>query len=187
MGQPGRFPNSLGEHGCRAHCPLNGRPMGSLGRRYDRVSNRVNLRLPKECVLQILLHRRRFVGSVANPLRNPRTGHVNGLANLLRFLLFGLTRHHWSKRRSSLWSLGHHHESSEQYRHYSYPQVGQHNTCLDSIRVDYLARVQRSLAGPTSARMIPRTAFTSREDQPDLVKIVRRVFLVASVRDAGKK
>src|SRR5206468_11532296 len=46
---------------------------------------------------------------------------------------------------------------------------------------------QRFRAGPTSARMIPRTAFTSREDQPVLVKIVRRVFLVASVRDGGWK
>ena len=33
--------------------------------------------------------------------------------------------------------------------------------------------------------MIPRTAFTSREDQPVLVKIVRSVFLVACVRDGG--
>ena len=33
--------------------------------------------------------------------------------------------------------------------------------------------------------MIPRIAFTSRDDQPVLVKMVRMVFLVASVRDGG--
>ena len=37
----------------------------------------------------------------------------------------------------------------------------------------------------TKARMIPRTAFTSRDDQPVLVKMVRIVFLVAWVREGG--
>jgi hypothetical protein len=33
----------------------------------------------------------------------------------------------------------------------------------------------------------PRTAFTSRDDQPVLVKMVRSVFFVAWVRDGGWK
>ena len=33
--------------------------------------------------------------------------------------------------------------------------------------------------------MTPRTAFTSRDDQPVLLKIVRSVFFVAWVRDGG--
>ena len=35
--------------------------------------------------------------------------------------------------------------------------------------------------------MMPRTAFTSRDDQPVLVKMVRMVFFVAWVRDGGWK
>jgi hypothetical protein len=46
---------------------------------------------------------------------------------------------------------------------------------------------QRLRAGPTSARITPRTAFTSRDDQPVFVKIVRSVFLVACVREGGWK
>jgi hypothetical protein len=45
----------------------------------------------------------------------------------------------------------------------------------------------RCRAGPTSARMTPRTALTSREDQPVFVKMVRSVFFVAWVRDGGWK
>src|SRR5437867_1552258 len=45
----------------------------------------------------------------------------------------------------------------------------------------------RRRGGLTSARMIPRTAFTSRDDQPLLVKMVRIVFLVARVREGGWK
>jgi hypothetical protein len=35
--------------------------------------------------------------------------------------------------------------------------------------------------------MIPRTAFTSRDDQPAFVKIVLSVFFVAWVREGGWK
>ena len=60
---------------------------------------------------------------------------------------------------------------------------------LAGIQSDPPARSSqfRGLAGPTSARMIPRIAFTSRDDQPVLVKIVRIVFRVAWVRDGGWK
>jgi hypothetical protein len=47
--------------------------------------------------------------------------------------------------------------------------------------------LQRRRTGPTSARMIPRMALTSRDDQPVLVKIVRSVFFVAWVREGGWK
>ena len=47
--------------------------------------------------------------------------------------------------------------------------MGQRLTSVESAR----------RAGPTSARTMPRIAFTSRDDQPVLVKIVRSVFLVA--------
>jgi hypothetical protein len=43
------------------------------------------------------------------------------------------------------------------------------------------------LGGPTSARRIPRTALTSRDDQPVLVKMVLMVLRVAWVRDGGWK
>ena len=48
------------------------------------------------------------------------------------------------------------------------------------LLANYLLR-----GGSTNARIIPRTAFTSREDQPVLVKIVRMVFFVAWVREGG--
>src|SRR4051794_4565971 len=41
--------------------------------------------------------------------------------------------------------------------------------------------------GPISARKIPRTALTSRDDQPVLVKIVRIVLRLACVLDGGWK
>src|SRR5206468_6886357 len=45
----------------------------------------------------------------------------------------------------------------------------------------------RSRAGPTSARMTPRIALASRDDQPPFVRIVRSVFLVTRVREGGWK
>jgi hypothetical protein len=41
------------------------------------------------------------------------------------------------------------------------------------------SKSQRRRSGFARARMMPRTAFTSRDDQPVLVKMVRIVFLVA--------
>ena len=73
------------------------------------------------------------------------------------------------------------------------------NTKIDSIGRAYPEKSKKFLAFSdvtgnhlsrrfsTSARKIPLTAFTSREDHPVLVKIVRMVFFVDWVRDGGWK
>src|SRR4051812_20309627 len=124
------------------------------------------------------------------PLRSA-PGDLDIFANLLRLLLLrsrslGLRlRRTWLGGRGR---LGHHHCGKEHHRHLlnspnslSGPQsreisMGQQLTLVGS---------QGVLAGPTKARITPRTAFTSREDQPVLVKMVRSVFWVARVRDGG--
>ena len=64
----------------------------------------------------------------------------------------------------------------------------------DQLRAAHLGEEARKVkvsagfgGGLTRARMIPRIAFTSRDDQPVLVKMVRMVFLVAWVREGGWK
>ena len=52
-------------------------------------------------------------------------------------------------------------------------------------RVNGFSASYRRLAGEASARIIPRTALTSRDDQPVLVKIERMVLCVVRDRSGG--
>jgi hypothetical protein len=60
-------------------------------------------------------------------------------------------------------------------------QMNRVNGCFDQRRPG----IYRRLAGEESARMMPRTALISRDDQPALVKIVRMVFWVDGIRSGG--
>src|SRR5437870_8194332 len=113
-------------------------------------------------------------------------GHVRPAAFVRSADLLGLgsRRGLWGRRgRNGGGRLSGSKQYSNEQRHRKTPKA-QIVACCE-VRLPFGQSLGRR--GPTSARMMPRTALTSRDDQPVLVKIVRSVFRVAWVRDGGWK